>query len=127
MPGTLAINGPEFTTYENAKEEMATLSQHLEAFELEEIPLIVVGDDSEFFAKELNNYLWATYTRANPSHDIYGVKSFTEFKHWGCKGPLIIDARIKPHHAPPLVTDPDVSKNVDKIVSQHPELKQVLQ
>ncbi len=29
-------------------------------------------------------------------------------KHWGCRGPLIIDARIKPQHAPPLVEDPHI-------------------
>ena len=27
----------------------------------------------------------------------------------GLRGPLVIDARIKPHHAPPLEEDPDVS------------------
>ncbi|HEX3385175.1 MAG TPA: hypothetical protein VHS53_08310, partial [Mucilaginibacter sp.] len=48
-------------------------------------------------------------------HDIYGINSFTENKHWGCTGPLIIDARIKPHHAPVLEKDPAVEKLVDKM------------
>src|SRR3546814_12412271 len=39
-----------------------------------------------------------------------GINSFTENKHWGCSGSLIIDARIKPHHAPPLVKDPEIEK-----------------
>ena len=64
----------------------------------------------------LNNFLWVTFTRSNPSHDIYGVNSFTENKHWGCKGSLIIDARIKPHHAPPLIRDEAVEKRVDKLL-----------
>jgi len=36
-------------------------------------------------------------------------------KHWGCKGPLIIDARLKPHHAPPLTEDPKVTARVDEL------------
>ena len=56
-----------------------------------------------------------TFTRSNPSHDIYGVKAFTDHKHWGCESSLIIDARRKPHHAPPLVEDPAVTKRVDAL------------
>jgi 4-hydroxy-3-polyprenylbenzoate decarboxylase len=36
-------------------------------------------------------------------------------KHWGCRGPLIIDARAKPHHAPPIVEDPAVARRVDRL------------
>jgi len=43
------------------------------------------------------------------------VDSFTEYKHWGCHGPLVIDARIKPHHAPPLVEDAKVTARVDQL------------
>ncbi|MFN0202835.1 MAG: 3-octaprenyl-4-hydroxybenzoate carboxy-lyase, partial [Bacteroidia bacterium] len=72
----------------------------------------------EFTAAKLNNFLWVTYTRSNPSHDVYGVNSFIEYKHWGCKGSLIIDARIKPHHAPPLIEDADTMKRVDKLAAK---------
>jgi 4-hydroxy-3-polyprenylbenzoate decarboxylase len=41
--------------------------------------------------------------------------AFTRQKHWGCAGPLVIDARIKPHHAPPLEEDPAVSRRVDAL------------
>jgi 4-hydroxy-3-polyprenylbenzoate decarboxylase len=34
-------------------------------------------------------------------------------KHWGCRGSLVIDARRKPHHAPLLVEDPQVTARVD--------------
>jgi 4-hydroxy-3-polyprenylbenzoate decarboxylase len=78
-------------------------------------PLIVLADDSDFTAKTLNNFLWVTFTRSNPSHDIYGVDSFTEYKHWGCRGSLIIDARIKPHHAPVLEKNPEIEKRVDAL------------
>ncbi|HMP58873.1 MAG TPA: 3-octaprenyl-4-hydroxybenzoate carboxy-lyase, partial [Gemmatales bacterium] len=80
-------------------------------------PLVVIVDDADFTARSLNNFLWVTFTRSNPSHDIMGIGSFTEHKHWGCLGSLVIDARIKPHHAPPLEEDPVVSRRVDELAA----------
>ncbi|HMJ46472.1 MAG TPA: hypothetical protein VK498_04040, partial [Ferruginibacter sp.] len=80
---------------------------------LKDFPLIIIADDPGFVSASLNNFLWVTFTRCNPSHDIYGIDSFTENKHWGCMGPLILDARIKPHHAPVLEMDPGIQKTVD--------------
>jgi 4-hydroxy-3-polyprenylbenzoate decarboxylase len=59
--------------------------------------------------------MWVTFTRSNPAPDVHGVGEFTQQKHWGCTGPLVIDARIKPHHAPPLIEDAAVSKRVDAL------------
>jgi len=73
----------------------------------------VVADDSEFAARTLSNFLWTTFTRSNPAADIYGIESSVVDKHWGCQGALVIDARAKPHHAPPLVEDPEVTRRVD--------------
>ena len=41
-----------------------------------------------------------------------------EQKHWGCHGGLVIDARIKPRHAPPLVEDPEVSRKIDALAAR---------
>jgi 4-hydroxy-3-polyprenylbenzoate decarboxylase len=79
---------------------------------------IVVVDDSQFVAESLRNFLWVTFTRANPAADIYGIESFTHEKHWGCHGPLVIDARLKPHHAPPLIEDAEVSRRVDALAAR---------
>jgi 4-hydroxy-3-polyprenylbenzoate decarboxylase len=83
-----------------------------------QIPLVVVVDDSSFTAHNLSNFLWVTFTRSNPAADIYGVGSSTIQKHWGCTGPLVIDARIKPHHAPALVEDEAVTKRIDALASR---------
>ena len=53
-----------------------------------------------------------TFTRSNPAADVDGVGAFNAEKHWGCTGPLVIDARIKPHHAPPWIDDPEVERRV---------------
>lgn len=121
-PGILALEIKDFVDYPTAAEEIGELSNALNHVNLEEFPLVLLVDDSQFTAATLNNFLWVTFTRANPSHDLYGVQSFVEHKHWGCKGPLIIDARIKSHHAPPLVEDPKVSAKVDKLFSKGGEL-----
>jgi 4-hydroxy-3-polyprenylbenzoate decarboxylase len=86
--------------------------------QLQGIALIVVCDDSSFAAANISNFVWTTFTRCNPSHDIYGIGSFTENKHWGCRGPLVIDARIKPHHAPVLEKDPSVEKKIDRLFAE---------
>jgi len=121
LPGVLAINGPAFTG-ENAYKDVELLAKGLERFRMEGIPMIVLCDDSNFLSATLNNFLWAAFTRANPSHDIHGVKAFTEHKHWGCHGPVLIDARIKPHHAPPLVQDKKVKEKVDRMFAKGGEL-----
>ena len=87
---------------------------------------IVVCDDSDFCARTLNNFLWVTFTRSNPSHDCHVVETSVAFKHWGCRGSLVIDARLKPHHAPPLIEDPEVSRRVDALCAKGRSLHGIL-
>ena len=119
MPGVVAIQTNAFTTYDSAHIELENINAHLKKFEneLDQLPVIVLCDDAAFTAEKLNNFLWVTFTRCNPSHDIYGVNSFTENKHWGCSS-VIFDARIKPHNAPALVLDEKVERSVDEILKR---------
>jgi len=43
---------------------------------------------------------------------VHGIEAFQSDKHWGCRGSLVIDARAKPHHAPPVIEDPHVTNRV---------------
>ncbi|MEY4332953.1 MAG: hypothetical protein RLZZ196_1691 [Bacteroidota bacterium] len=115
MPGVVCISAPAYTSAQEAAAEVNVLNAQLVNTTLEGVAIIVLCDDAGFTAQTLNNYLWVTYTRSNPSHDIYGIDSFTQNKHWGCNGPLVIDARIKPHHAPVLIKDEVVEKKVDRL------------
>jgi 4-hydroxy-3-polyprenylbenzoate decarboxylase len=115
IPGVVALNFPSFTTYENTAQEVETLNSQLSTLNLNGLQLILLVDDAHFVTENLNNFLWVTFTRSNPAQDIYGVNSFIQYKHWGCKGSLIIDARIKPHHAPPLLKNPAIEKRVNKL------------
>ena len=119
LPGVLVIQAPTVPDLLAGESQARDFAHFFERNTgLEQIPLIALVDDSEFSARNLNNFLWTTFTRSNPSHDIYGVKSFIDHKHWGCQGPLIIDARIKPHHAPPLIEDPKVTEKVDRLAAK---------
>jgi 4-hydroxy-3-polyprenylbenzoate decarboxylase len=95
-----------------------SLAEQRGSIDVDRWPLIVVVDDSSFAARTLGNLLWVTFTRSNPAADIYGVGSTTVNKHWGCIGPLVIDARIKPHHAPPLIEDEQVTRRIDALAAK---------
>jgi 4-hydroxy-3-polyprenylbenzoate decarboxylase len=88
-------------------------------------PIIILCDDASFAAATLNNFLWVTFTRCNPANDIYGVDELVQNKHWGCNGSLIIDARIKPHHAPILERNIDVEKRIDKLFEKGGSLNSI--
>ncbi len=118
LPGVLAVRGPTYSAADTeAPPEVARLTDTLveQAASLAGFPLILLVDDSEFAARSLNNWLWVTFTRSNPAADVHGVGAGTRQKHWGCTGPVVIDARIKPHHAPPLEEDPAVARRVDAL------------
>jgi len=115
LPGVIAVRGPAHQT--GSDSAPMRLCDSLEVCSTTGIALISLVDDSEFAARTLNNFLWVTFTRSNPAADIHGVRSFTEQKHWGCDGPLVIDARIKPHHAPALEEDPAVMKRVEQLAA----------
>lgn len=116
MPGIVALQTKKFSTYESANKEMDALSAQLSTFNLQlSFPFIIICDDAGFVSDTLNNFLWVTFTRCNPSHDMYGIDSFTVNKHWGCNGPLVFDARIKPHHAPALEKDAATEKSISRL------------
>ncbi len=117
IPGVLVLPMNTFTSYEDAKYEIEKITHSLQAQinKLHEIVFIVIADDVHFTAASVQNFIWVTFTRCNPSHDIYGVDSFSENKHWGCNGPLLIDARMKPHHAPVVAKDQAIEKNIQRL------------
>ncbi len=122
-PGMLVIQGPEFEDYESAEGEITRLCEavkHQPGFK--GFPLICVVDDATDSASTFANFLWIAFSRSNPSHDIYGVGSFNRFKHWGCRGSLVMDSRQKPFHAKPLEPDKDVVKRVEALAKKGGDL-----
>lgn len=119
MPGVLVLQASKFENYDLSKKEFENFNEEVKQkqIDLSQFPMIVITDDSTFTSKTLKNWLWVTFTRSNPSHDIYGINSYTQFKHWSCDN-MIIDARTKPHHAPVLEKVPEIEKRVDTLFAK---------
>ncbi len=120
QPGILAVQGPAYPGGSNGDD--SRVAPFCDACRgqssLEPFPLVVIVDDSEFVARTLANFLWVVFTRSNPAADVEGIDAFVDAKHWGCRGSLVIDARIKPHHAPPLEEDAEVTRKVDALAAR---------
>ena len=133
MPGILAVEGPRCPApsfdYDEligarakSREQVAApLRQFCDAFSasdaINQFRIVLVVDDSQFVSESLRNFLWAVFTRANPADDLWGIDSFVSEKHWGCRGALVIDARVKPHHAPLLEEDPATVRRVEELAA----------
>jgi len=128
LPGVLTIQGPAFSAEADGRDNAVdrfcgTLNEQAP---INRYPLIVIADDSDFTARTISNFLWVTFTRSDPAADVYGIGAFGLRKHWGCRGALVIDARIKPHHAPPLVEDADTTRRVDALAARGGPLSKYL-
>ena len=117
IPGVVAIQTKQYIDAAETTKELKSIEEQLlnNIDSFTGTPLFIWCDDASFTSQNLRNFLWVAFTRSNPSHDIHGIQSFYENKHWGCKGPIIIDARIKPHHAPAVELDPAVVKKTDRL------------
>jgi len=116
-PGILIVRGPAHARGRDEQDPlMNRLAEGLEhAGDLSGFPLVVCADDAAFTAKSWENFLWVAFTRSDPATDGYGAGAFTHCKHWGCAGPLVLDARLKTYHAPALEDDPEVERRVDAL------------
>jgi 4-hydroxy-3-polyprenylbenzoate decarboxylase len=120
MAGVLVVQAPAWSGGEANERDIEPAVRGFCEFlgasgPIDGFPLIVLVDSSAFATGSLANFLWVTFTRSNPAADVHGIRAFTQQKHWGCRGPLVIDARLKPHHAPPLEEDPEIARRVDAL------------
>jgi len=118
LPGVLAVSGPKVAASDTDPGLHSFVSSFSAADPINQFPWIVLVDDSEFTARTLANFVWVCFTRSDPARDIDGIEAFTNHKHWGCRGSIVIDARIKPHHASVLEEDPQISRRVDALAAR---------
>ncbi len=115
LPGVLIIQAPDFIQCNTQQLIQNFCEFYTTEYLINQFPMIIIVNDSEFAAKNIDNFLWVTFTRSNPAQDIQGIGAFIQDKHWGCTGSLVIDARIKPQHAPILEDDPQIIKKVENL------------
>jgi len=116
LPGIIALDAALINTkglQEKLKGQGANLLNELG------VVMLILTENPTWMAEASNNFLWACFTRTNPSHDMEGVDSFINQKHWGANGPLIFDATIKKHHAPPVEKNAAIEKKVDAILAKY--------
>lgn len=118
-PGMLVVRGPAHALERNQQDPaVEALAQALAQWAgREAFPLVLVVDDAVFCAESMDNFLWVAFTRSDPATDVYGACAQTRAKHWSCEAPLIMDARLKPFHAPPLEEDPATTRRVDALAA----------
>ncbi len=114
LPGILAIKSPPFQSLQN-QDALYFCDAFNPSDTINQFPMILLVDDSDFVSACERNFLWTVFTKTNPAKDIHGIASVINDKHWGCIGSLVIDARSKPHHAPALVENPAVERAVDAL------------
>ncbi|MGI8787822.1 MAG: UbiD family decarboxylase [Pyrinomonadaceae bacterium] len=74
---------------------------------------IVVLHDSAEFAESTEKFLWATWTRFNPSSDIYAKEVSIKNNHIVYDAPIVIDARMKPWYPSEVEPREDIVRLVD--------------
>jgi len=116
-PGIAVLGAPVHRLGRDTQDpRMEAVCRALEGLDVSGFPLIVAVDDVEFACANWSNFLWVTFTRSDPATDTYGVRAVTHCKHWGCSA-MVLDARLKTYHAPPLEMDPEVEKRVDALAA----------
>jgi 4-hydroxybenzoate decarboxylase subunit C len=75
-------------------------------------PLLVVTDEPVRAAATAMNFLWTTFTRFEPAADIHAAGREIIRNHITYRGPIVIDARIKPWYPKELTTREDIAARV---------------
>ncbi|SDH16128.1 UbiD family decarboxylase [Desulfosporosinus hippei] len=107
--GCLLIEAPSFS---NTPELAQEVLGHLQNEVLNNWPLAILVDDLEL-ASETSGFLWQVFTRFDPAHDIYAHTEILNHR-LVYRGPILIDARMKPGYPGEVVPDEATVKLVDR-------------
>ena len=123
MPGVLVLQAPAYDETQRTEliQNIETALTHWEF--RENYPWITLVDSApllsgDFDTRTLRDFLWLTFTRSDPAKDIFGYRAHIQDKHWKCEAPIIVDARIKPHHQKPLTISADIRSRARKILEE---------
>jgi 3-polyprenyl-4-hydroxybenzoate decarboxylase len=105
--GCLVVEG---NSYEEEKDLATRVAK---SGKFDDFQVIVLHDDAEF-AKSTEKFLWATWTRFNPSTDVYSKEISIKNNHIVYNAPVVIDARMKPWYPKEVEPRDDIVKLVDR-------------
>lgn len=75
---------------------------------------VVVLHDDISYADSADKFLWATWTRFNPSTDVYAREAKVVHNHISYRAPILIDARMKPWYPAEVEVREDIARMVDR-------------
>ncbi|MBA3600233.1 MAG: UbiD family decarboxylase [Acidobacteria bacterium] len=105
--GCLVLEGESYSSSENLAEQVAKSGK------FDDWQIVVLHDSAEF-ARSTDKFLWATWTRFNPSTDIYAKEISVKNNHIVYCAPIVIDARMKPWYPKEVEPREDIVKLVDE-------------
>ncbi|MBA3634061.1 MAG: UbiD family decarboxylase [Acidobacteria bacterium] len=105
--GCLVVEGSDYGSDNESGKRIA------ESGKFDDWQIVVLHDDASF-ARTTEKFLWATWTRFNPSTDIYAKEIKIVNNHITYTAPIVIDARMKPWYPAEVEVREDVAKLVDK-------------
>lgn len=100
----------EAENYESAKDLGERIA---ESDVFDEFQIVVLHDKIEY-ADSTDKFLWATWTRFNPSTDIYSKQAKIVNNHIVYNAPIVIDARMKSWYPKEVEAREDIVELVDR-------------
>jgi 3-polyprenyl-4-hydroxybenzoate decarboxylase len=104
--GCLVIDGPAFAAEPDAPARLAADPV------FGEWPLVVLSDEPGLATRSEMNFLWTTFTRFEPAADIHAAGRRIARNHIAYRGPIVVDARLKPWYPKELSGREDISRKV---------------
>ena len=104
--GCLVVGAPAYAAEPGAPARLASDAM------FRDWPLLVITDEPARAAASAMNFLWTTFTRFEPAADIHAAERRIVRNHIAYRGPVVIDARLKPGFPKELAGDPDVARTV---------------
>lgn len=105
--GCLVVSGAPFAEDDQLAKRIATSGK------FDDWQVVIIHDDAKV-AESTEKFLWATWTRFNPSTDIFAKNVTLKNNHIGYETPIIIDARMKPWYPKEVEAREDIVKLVDQ-------------
>jgi 4-hydroxybenzoate decarboxylase subunit C len=106
--GCLVVGGPPFAADPAAAERLAAHPAFAGW------PLVVLTDEPARAARSAINFLWTTFTRFEPAADVHAASKTIVRNHLAYRGPVLIDARLKPGFPAELRADPETAALVTR-------------
>ncbi len=104
--GCLVIAGASYDEDKQLPDRLIKESQE----QLREWQLVFLVDDADIVRSQ-QDFIWTTFTRFDPAHDLYAKANIVR-NNIQYKGPLIIDARMKPFYPEEVKVLPEIDEKV---------------